>query len=65
MTSPTSPPDHERGNPIVHEYQPKFPVYPLPGDSSDDEDLSSMPDLVTPEEGMSLVTASQQPDTRH
>ena len=55
-TSPISPPDHERGHPIVHEYHPKSPVYPPPGDSSDDEDLSSMPDLVTPEEGMSPVT---------
>ena len=55
-TSTTSPPDHERGHPTVHEYQPKSPVYPPPGDSSDDEDLSSMPDLVTPEEGMSPVT---------
>ena len=51
-TSPTSPPDHERGHPTVHEYQPKSPVYPPPSDSSDDEDFSSMPDLVTPEEGM-------------
>ena len=55
-TSSTSPPDHERGHPTVHEYQPKSLVYPPPGDSSDDEDLSSMPDLVTPEEGMSPVT---------
>ena len=55
-TSPTSSPDHERGHPTVHEYQPKSLVYPPPGDSSDDEDLSSMPDLVTPEEGMSPVT---------
>ena len=55
-TSPTSPPEHERGHPTVHEYQPKSLVYPPPGDSSDDEDLSSMPDLVTPEEGMSPVT---------
>ena len=31
-------------------------VYPPPNDSSDDEDFSSMPDLVTPEEGMSPVT---------
>ena len=54
-TSPTSPPDHERGHPIVHEYQPKSPVYPPPSDSSDD-DFSSMPDLVTPEEGMSPGT---------
>ena len=43
----------ERGHPTVHEYQPKSPVYPPPSDSSDDEDFSSMPDLVTPEEGMS------------
>ena len=33
------------------------PRYTLPpSDSSDDEDFSSMPDLVTPEEGMSSVT---------
>ena len=31
-------------------------VYPPPSDSSDDKDFSSMPDLVTPEEGMSPVT---------
>ena len=55
-TSPTSPPDHERGHSMVHEYQAKSPVYPPPSDSSDDEDFSSMPDLVTPEEGMSPVT---------
>ena len=53
--SPTSPPDHKRGQSTVHEYQPKSPVYPPPSDSSDEEDLSSMPDLVTPEEGMSPV----------
>ena len=52
----TTPPDHERGHPTVHEYQPKSPVYPPPSDSSDDEDFSSMPDLVIPEEGMSPVT---------
>ena len=55
-TSPTSPPDHKRGHPAVHEYQPKSLVYPPLSDSSDDEDFSSMPDLVTPEEGMSPVT---------
>ena len=55
-TSSTSPSDHERGHPTVHEYQPKSLVYPPPSDSSDDEDFSSMPDLVTPEEGMSPVT---------
>ena len=44
--SPTSPPDHERGHPTVHEYQPKSPVHPPPSDSSDDKDFSSMPDLV-------------------
>ena len=55
-TSPTSPPDHDRGHPTVHEYQPKSPVYPPPSDRSDDEDFSSMPDLVTPEEGMSPIT---------
>ena len=37
-TSPTSPPDHERGHPTVHEYQPKPWVYPPPGDNSDGED---------------------------
>ena len=51
-TSPTSPPDHEKGHPAVYEYQPKSPVYP-PSDSSDEEDFSSMPDLVTPAEEMS------------
>ena len=55
-TSPTSPPDHEREYPTVHEYQPKSPVYPPPSDSSDDEDFSSIPDFVTPEEGMTPVT---------
>ena len=54
-TSPTSPPDHKRGLSTVHEYQPKSLVYPPPSDSSDDEDFSSMPDLITPEEGMSPV----------
>ena len=54
-TSPTSPPDHEKGHPTVHEYQPQSPVYPPPSESSDEEDFSSMPDLVTPEEGMSPV----------
>ena len=53
--SATSTPDHERGQSTVHEYQPKSPVYPPPSDSSDEEDFSSMPDLVTPEEGMSSV----------
>ena len=38
-----------------HEYQPKSLVYPPLSDSSDDEDFSSMPDLITPEEGMSPV----------
>ena len=52
-TSPTSPPDHEKGHPVVYEYQPKSPVYPSPSDSSDEEDFSSMPDLVTPAEEMS------------
>ena len=37
-TSPTSPPDHEKGHPAVYEYQPKSPAYPLPSDSSDEED---------------------------
>ena len=54
-TLPTSPPDHEKGHPTIHKYQPKSLVYPPPSDSSDDEDFSSMPDLVTPEEGMSPV----------
>ena len=48
-TSPTSPPDHEKGHPVDYEYQPKSPVYPPPSDSSE-EDFSSMPDLVTPAE---------------
>ena len=52
-TSPTSPPDHEKGHPAVYEYQPKSPVYPPPSDSSDEEDFSSIPDLVTPAEEMS------------
>ena len=51
--SPSSPPDHEKGHPAVYEYQPKSPVYPPPSDSSDEEDFSSMPDLVTPAEEMS------------
>ena len=54
-TSPTSPPDHEKGCSAIYEYQPKSPVYPPPSDSSGDEDFNSMPDLVTPEEGMSPV----------
>ena len=44
-----------KGDTTVHEYQPKSPVYPPPSDSSDEEDFSSVPDLVTPEEGMSPV----------
>ena len=52
-TSPTSPPDHEQGHPGVYEYQPKSPVYPPPSDSSEEEDFSSIPDLVTPAEEMS------------
>ena len=47
------PPDHEKGHPAVYEYQPKSPVYPTPSDSSDEEDFSSIPDLVTPAEEMS------------
>ena len=47
-TSPTSPPDHKRGHLTVHKYQPKSLLYPPPGDSSGNEDLSSMPDLVSP-----------------
>ena len=54
--SPTSPPDHEKGHPAVYKYQPKSPVYPPPSDSSDEEDFSSMPDLVTPAEDMSPVS---------
>ena len=54
-TLPTSPPDHEKGHSAVHKYQPKSLVYPPPSDSSDDEDISSVSDLVTPEEGMSPV----------
>ena len=54
-TSPTSPPDHEKGHPAVYEYQPKSPAYPPPSDSSDEEDSSSMPDLVTPIEERSPV----------
>ena len=50
------PLDHERGHPTVYEYQPKSLVYPPPSDSSDDEDFSSMSDIVTLEEGMSPVT---------
>ena len=52
-TSPTSPPDHEKGHPAVYEYHPKSPVYPPPSESSDEEDFSSIPDLVTPAEEMS------------
>ena len=54
-TSPTSPPDHEKGHPAVYDYQPRprSPAYPPPSDSSDEEDSSSMPDLVTPAEEMS------------
>ena len=52
-TSPTSPPDHEKGHSAVYEYQPKSPAYPPPSDSSDEEGFSSMPDLVTPAEEMS------------
>ena len=53
-TSPTSPPDHEKGHPAVYEYHPKSPVYPPPSDSSE-EDFSSIPDLATPAEEMSPV----------
>ena len=52
-TSPTSPPDHERGHTTTYEYQPKSPVYPPPSDNSDGEEFSSIPDLVSPAEGMS------------
>ena len=51
-TSPTSPPDHEKGHPAVYKYQPKSPVYPPPSESSDEEDFSSIPDLATPAEEM-------------
>ena len=54
-TSPTSPPDHVKGHPAVYEYQPKSPAYPPPCDSSDEEDSSSMPNLVTPAEERSQV----------
>ena len=54
-TSPTSPPDHEKGHPAAYEYQPKSPVYPPPSDSSEEEDFSSTPDLATPAEEMSPV----------
>ena len=52
-TSPTSPPDHEKGHPAVYEYQLKSPVYPPPSDSSEEEDFSSIPDLVRPAGEMS------------
>ena len=52
---PLHPPDHERGHLITYEYQPKSPVYPPPSDNSDDEEFSSIPDLVSPREGMSPV----------
>ena len=51
-TSPTSLPDHEKGHPEVYEYQLKSPVYPPPSDSSEEEDFTSIPDLVTPAEEM-------------
>ena len=54
-TSPTSPPDHEKGHSAIYEYQPKSPVYPPPSESSDEGEFSSMPDLVSPAEGMSPV----------
>ena len=54
-TSPTSPPNRERGHTTTHEYQPKSPVYPPPSDNSDGEEFSSIPDLVSPAEGMSPV----------
>ena len=54
-TSPTSPLDHERGHLTTYEYQPKSPVYPPPSDNSDDEEFSSIPELVSPREGMSPV----------
>ena len=49
------PPDHEKGHPAIYEYQPKSPAYPPPSDSSDEEDSSSMPDLVTLTEERSPV----------
>ena len=52
-TSPTSPPDHEKGCPAVYKYQPKSPVCPPPSEDSDEEDFSSIPDLATPLEEMS------------
>ena len=49
-TSPTLPPDHEKGHPAIYEYQLKSPVYPPPSEGSDEEDFSSIPDLATPPE---------------
>ena len=63
-TSPTSPPDHEKGHTAVYEYQPKSPAYPPPSDSSDEEDSSSMPDLVIPAEEMS-PTSDHLSDSGH
>ena len=54
-TSPTAPPDHEKGHPAAYEYQPMSPVHPPPSDSSEEEDFSSIPDLATPAEEMSPV----------
>ena len=51
-TSPTSPPDHEKGCPADYKYQPKSPVYPPPSEGFDEEDFSSIPDLATPPEEM-------------
>ena len=53
-TPPSSPPNHERGHTTTYEYQPKSPVYPPPSDNSDGEEFSSIPDLVSPAEGMSV-----------
>ena len=52
-TSPTSPPDHEKGHPAVYKYQPKSPAYPPPSEGSNEEDFSSIPALATPPEEMS------------
>ena len=49
-TSPTLPPDHEKGHPAIYEYQLKLPVYPPPSEGSNEEDFSSIPDLATPPE---------------
>ena len=60
--SPQSSPDHERGHQPC-EYVPKSPVYPPPGDSSENADFSSIPDLETPREQISPVQGKpKEPD---